>query len=108
MPLPLWIALWISLALLVLSLTSGAVFCFRSGRALWRDFKSFGTALDGTVAGVTTALGLAADRSARFGEGIPRLEAAVARLRASSRRWSVLSAAVQDVRTSVVDLYPRK
>ena len=106
MPLPVWLALWLSLALLLLSLTLGIVYCFRAGRALWRDIKSFGAALDG-VAG-TAAFEAGAARSGRFGENTPRLDAAVARLRTSWRRWSVLRAAVADVRASVVALYPRK
>jgi hypothetical protein len=108
MPLPLWVVLWISLALLLLSLTLGLLHCFRTGRALWRDLKSFGSVLDGTVAALSEALAAAAEGGARFGAGAPRLDAAVAGLRGSWRRWSVLRAAVGDVRTSLVAVYPRK
>ena len=108
MPLPLWVVLWISLALLLLSLTLGFLYCFRAGRALWRDLKIFGTTLDGTVAALTQALALTAERGAGFGAGAPRLDGAVARFRGSWRRLSVLRAAVGDVRSSLVAVYPRK
>jgi hypothetical protein len=108
MPLLVWIALWFSLGLLLVSLTLGAVYCFRAGRALWRDARSFTVALDGVIVALTDSLAAMAQRSAAAATAAPRLDAAIARLRVSSRRWSVLLAAVGDVRASVVALYPRK
>lgn len=108
MPLPLWIALWISLALLVLSLTLGLVSCFRAGRALWRDVHSFSSALDGVIVAIADSVAGITQQSRGLETAAPRLEAAVASLRASWRRWSVLRAAVGDVRSSLAAAYPRK
>jgi hypothetical protein len=103
-----WIVLWFSLALLLLSVTLAGIYCFRSGRALWRTMNSLGAALDVATVGLTDAAATASERSARLEKGLHGLDVALARLRTSLQRWSVLMAAVQDVRSSLAAVYPRK
>ena len=103
MPLPVWVVLWISLALLLLSVTLGAVYCFRAGRALWRDIATFTSALDAVAVALPDSRASAVPVTAAA-----PIDAAVARLRTSWRRWTVLRTAVADVRAPLVAVYPRK
>lgn len=102
---------WISLALLILVLTTYLVSLFRRGRALWRDLKSLGTAADATGREIASGLERLADATERLGTGLPRLEEALARLRVANARLSVLRVAwrdVTDVWGRVAAVYPRK
>jgi hypothetical protein len=107
-PLSISIALWVSLTMAVLSVTLGAAYCFRNARAAWRDLKQLGSAIDGALAALAEALAAAATRGAELGAGVPRLETALASLRATWRRHQVLRAAWQDVFEAFGDVYPRK
>ena len=105
------LAVWACLVFFLLLLTFGAIRLFRSAIALWRDLRSFLPALDGTLAQLNASADALAKRSAGFGEGLPRLEAALVRFRTSRARLAVLRAAVRDVQSSaarVTAAYPRK
>ena len=107
MPLPVWLCG----VFLILVLTLGVLHIFRSVRAFWREVKSFTSAVDRTVGGVTEALERLAERNTAFGAGFPRLEAALAGFGASRRRFAVLRAALQDAQDSVgrvTAFYPHK
>ena len=101
---------WIALVLVLLSLTAGATFVFLRALRLWHAFKSFGSALDGSVRGLTGSLeGLS--RNAESLGSSAGLQASVARLRASLARAAVLRAAVEEARGSfgrLTAVYPRK
>jgi hypothetical protein len=99
------------LAFLLLVLTAAVIVLFRTVRAFWREVKSFTEEVDRTAIELTVALEGLAERSAGFGTGFPRLEAALARFEASRRRLAVLRAAIQDVQDGVgrvTAVYPRK
>ncbi len=103
--------MWLALTLLLLALTAGAALVFQRARAFWRDLKSFGIALDGTVSVVLASAERLAEGSGRLEAALPRLDAHVARLRVALARLAVLRAAVRDVRDAVggVTAYvPRK
>ena len=106
MPLPVWIAL----VVVLLSLTAGVTFVFLRVLRLWRAFKSFGSALDGSVRDLTGSLeGLS--RNAESLGSSDALQASVARLRGSLGRVAVLRAAVDEARESfgrLTAVYPRK
>jgi hypothetical protein len=104
-PLPVWIAL---IALLS-SLTAGAAFVFLRLRRLWRTFKSFGSALDGTVRELTGSIDRLGSRTDALGSS--ELEPSLKRLRRSLAQAAVLSSALQEARESlarVTAVYPRK
>ena len=105
------LAVWLSLIFLFLALTYGGVRIFRSGRVLWRESKSLPSSLDGTLSHLNASADSLAERTARFDEAVPRLEAALSRFAASRARLAVLAAAVKDVQDSigrVTAFYPRK
>ena len=107
MPLPVWIALFVVL----LALTAGSVYVFLRVRSLWRAFKSFSSALDGTVRDLTGALEGLARNAEAFGSDTPKLQASVERLQHSLARLAVLQAALDDARDAfgrLTAVYPRK
>jgi hypothetical protein len=106
-PLPVWLCL----LFLLISLTLGLIWLFRAAFRLWRDLKTLGRWVDGTMAGLSQALERLAERSAAFGAAFPQLAAANARLGISLARLAVLRAAVRDVQDEVgrvAAVYPRK
>src|SRR5262245_4074803 len=103
--------LWIALAVFLVALTLGAFHLFRRVRAFMRTFSRFGEVADETLRSLTRSLDALARSSESFNSSQPQLEASIARLRRSIAQASVLLAAVQDVRASVMRLaavYPRK
>jgi hypothetical protein len=104
-------AVWVSLIVLLLALTYGAVRIFRSGRLLWRDLQSLLSSLDGKLSHLTAASDTLAERTARFEGSASRLETALTRFADSRARLAVLAATVKDVQSSVgrvAAYYPRK
>ena len=102
---------WIALAVLLVLTTVGAFHLFRRVRAFMRTFASFGDAADGTLGALNRSLETLDRTSESFNSSQPRLEASIARLKRSIAQASVLLAAAQDVRASVMRLaavYPRK
>jgi hypothetical protein len=80
-------------------------------RRFWRAFKSFSSALDGTLHELTGSVDRLSGNMDSFGSSTPRLEASLARLKRSLARAAVLRAAMQDVQDSLGRLtavYPRK
>jgi hypothetical protein len=107
MPLPVWIALFVVL----FALTAGSTYVFLRLRGLWRAFKSFGSALDGTVRDLTASLEGLAKNAEAFGSDTPKLQASLERLRHSLARAAVLRAALEDARDAfgrLTAVYPRK
>jgi hypothetical protein len=107
MPLLVWVALFV----LLFALTVGSVHVFLRLRRFWRTFRSFGSALDGTLRELTASLDRLGHNTESFGSSTPRLEASLAKLRGSLARAAVLRGAVQDVQDSLGRLtavYPRK
>jgi ABC-type transporter Mla subunit MlaD len=102
---------WIALAVLLVSTTLGAFHLFRRGRAFMRTFSTFGDAANETTLALNRSLDALARSSESFNSSEPQLEASIARLKRSVAQASVLLAAAQDVRASVMRLtavYPRK
>lgn len=108
MPVSISIALWTSLALVVLSVTLGTVYCFLGAVTTWRDLKRLGSAVDGAALALGEAVANLGTRTAQLASGAPRLEAALARFRVSWRQHQVLRAAWQDVFEMFGAVYPRK
>ena len=102
---------WISLFVLLLSLTAGSLYLFLRARNLWRTFKTFETALDAVVRELTSSLERLSVNAGAFGSQSPKLEASIERLRRSLARAAVLRAAVQDAQEAfgrLTAVYPRK
>ena len=107
MPLPVWLCL----AFLILVTTTSLISIFRAGLRLWRTFRSFGKAVDGTVAEMTASAERLAAAAAALGSDVPRLDAARERLRVTLARYAVLRTAVNDVQVAIAGVttfYPRK
>jgi hypothetical protein len=106
---PLYV--WIALLLLAAAISWGIAVVATRALALWRTFKTFGSAMGETVSGVEAATERLARNSETLGSGLPKVEASVARLRADLARLAVLRQAVQDARDSfgwILAVYPRK
>lgn len=102
---------WISLAVLILVVTTCLVFLFRGGLALWRDLKSLGSAVDATEREILSKLERLEASNDRLQATLPQLEVALTRLQASNARLTVLRAALQDVTDvwgRLAAVYPRK
>ena len=103
--------LWISLGVVLVSLTGGALYVFMRVRSLWRAFKSFTAAVDGLMRELTASLDRLSANAEALGSETPKLEAALGRLRHSLARAAVLRAAMRDVQDSfgrLTAVYPRK
>jgi uncharacterized membrane protein len=103
--------LLIALSVLLLASTAGAIYVFLRLRRSWRDFKSFGSALEGSIQQLTTSVERLSRDMEAFASATPRLEESTERLQHSLARAAVLRAAVQDARNSLGRLtavYPRK
>jgi hypothetical protein len=105
------IGVWLCIAFFIVLSTASLVWLFRAGLGLWRTFRSFGERLDGAVGDMTARSERHAAATAALGIDLPRLEAAMERLRVTLARTAVLRAAVRDVQDSVAAVtafYPRK
>jgi sigma54-dependent transcription regulator len=105
------LVLWISLGVVLVSLTGGAVFVFLRVLSLWRAFKSFTAAVDGLMRELSGSFDRLSTNAEALGSETPKLEAALARLRHSFARVAVLRAAMQDVQDAfgrLTAVYPRK
>jgi hypothetical protein len=102
---------WISLFVLLFSLTAGSIYLFVRALKLWRTFKTFGSALDGVVRELTGSLERLSANAEAFGSQTPKLKASIDRLRHSLARAAVLRTAVQDAQDAfdrLTAVYPRK
>jgi hypothetical protein len=105
------IAVWLCFAFLFIVSTVSVVRLFREGLVLRRTFRSFGETVDGTVGDMNARAERIAAASTALNRDLPRLEAAMARLRVTMARHVVLRAAFRDVQDSiaaVLAFYPRK
>lgn len=105
----LWV--WLSLGIAVVAIAASVVFVVLRTLDAWRGFRSVSGLLTTELAAVTASADAASAKAAALGDDSVRLDAALRRLQRSRARLAVLSAAIDDVRSTVsrvTGLVPRK
>jgi hypothetical protein len=102
-----WLALVVSLLLVIGSLA----YATKNGLTAFRDFKRLGRETSAGLERISAKTAEIEQHLARAAEAGSRLEASLARLKASRERLNVLTSALADARASlgrVTAVYPKK
>jgi hypothetical protein len=102
---------WLALTIAVLLVIASSIFVTLKGLQAFRAFKALGRNVGAALERVSSASGEIERHLELASESGTRLEASLARLRASRARLNVLTSAIDDVRASfgrITSVYPRK
>src|SRR5579872_1549670 len=90
------VALWVSLAFLVVAVLGSAALAATRGWRLWRAFRATSKGVTDAVSAVTAAAGSAEQHAVALAGGSERLTAAIDHLRASLAELAVIRSAAAE------------